>query len=52
MDMVEKLQRHKWLMDEIFRCIESEDKISDYASPQLANVRRKIQRANERVRRD
>ena len=50
MDMVERLQRHRWLMDEIFRCIESEDKISDYASPQLANIRRKIQRANERVR--
>ncbi|MFY9177237.1 MAG: endonuclease MutS2 [Caldicoprobacterales bacterium] len=49
-NMVEKVQRHKSLMDDIFRCIESEDKISDYASPQLTNIRRRIQRANEKIR--
>lgn len=49
-DMVERLQRHKSLMDEIFRCIESEERISDYASTQLASIRRRIQRTNEKIR--
>ena len=50
LDMVERLQWHKTLMDEIFRCIESEDRISDYASSHLANIRRRIQRTNEKIK--
>ena len=37
-------------MDEIFRCIEGEDRVSDYASSQLANIRRRITRTNEKIR--
>ena len=37
-------------MDEIFRCIEGEERVSDYASRQLANIRRRITRTNERIR--
>lgn len=48
--LAEELQWHKELMDEIFRCIESEDRISDYASKQLASIRRRIQRTNEKIR--
>ncbi|HZJ57977.1 MAG TPA: endonuclease MutS2 [Clostridia bacterium] len=44
------LKLHKIQMDEIFRCIETEDRISDYASDRLANIRRRITRANERIR--
>jgi len=49
-DMTENLERQKGLMDEIFRCIESEDRISDYASSKLASIRRRKQRANERIK--
>lgn len=48
--MAGELRRHKDLRDDIFRCIESEERISDYASNELANIRRRIQRTNDRIR--
>jgi DNA mismatch repair protein MutS2 len=47
---VKALILNKDLMDEIFRCIEGEDRVSDYASSQLANIRRRITRTNEKIR--
>ena len=47
---VKTLILNKDLMDEIFRCIEGEERVSDYASRQLANIRRRITRTNERIR--
>ncbi|HOB19824.1 MAG TPA: endonuclease MutS2 [Candidatus Atribacteria bacterium] len=38
------------LLGSINRCIESEDIISDNASPALADLRRRIARANDRIR--
>jgi len=49
-ERVSQLKPHRNLMEEILRCIESEEHISDHASPQLAAIRRNIQRANERIR--
>ena len=50
LDNAGQIHRQKALMDEIFRCIETEDKVSDYASSKLASIRRRIQRTNERIR--
>lgn len=38
------------LEEEIFRCIVSEDEVSDAASPALADIRKRIRRAGERAR--
>jgi len=38
------------LMKRIFDCIESEERLSDNASSELASIRRNIQKANEKVR--
>lgn len=45
-----QLNPHKHLMEEILRCIETEEYISDYASPQLASIRRSIQRTHDKIR--
>lgn len=44
------LVSHKYLEDEINRCILSEDELFDGASPALARIRREKRIANERVR--
>lgn len=41
---------HKYLEDEITRCVLSEDELFDGASPALARIRRSKRIANERVR--
>ena len=41
---------HKYLEEEISRCILTEDEMADNASPELKNIRRKIQRQNEALR--
>ena len=46
----EVLTVHKYLEEEISRCILTEDEMSDNASPELKNIRRKIQQQNEAVR--
>ena len=38
------------MLDRIRGCIETEESLYDHASPQLANIRRQINRANDRVR--
>ncbi len=48
--MIEGLQTQRILLDNIRRCIETEDTLYDNASPELANIRRRISRANDRVR--
>ncbi|HHY82388.1 MAG TPA: endonuclease MutS2 [Clostridiales bacterium] len=48
--MVAAMQTQRVLLDSIRRCIETEDTLYDHASPELANIRRQINRANERVR--
>ena len=45
-----QLKAHKHLMEEILRCIETEEHISDNASPQLASIRRSIQRTHGKIR--
>jgi len=45
-----QLNPHKFLMEEILRCIETEEHISDYASPELASIRRNIQRTHDKIR--
>lgn len=47
---VDSLIQNKAIMDEIYRCIENEEKVSDYASNKLASIRRNILRVNERIR--
>ncbi len=41
---------HRNIEEEINRCIESEEEVSDAASPQLARIRRSMRLTNERVR--
>jgi DNA mismatch repair protein MutS2 len=48
--MIEGLQTQRILLDNIRRCIETEDTLYDNASTELANIRRRISRANDRVR--
>ena len=48
--MIEGLKTQRILLDRIHRCIESEETLYDHASPELANIRRHISRANARVR--
>lgn len=48
--MIEGLQTQRILLDNIRRCVETEDTLYDNASPELANIRRRISRANDRVR--
>ena len=47
---IEALRVQPELLEEIKRCIESEERISDHASPELSSVRRQIARCHERVR--
>ena len=44
------LSSHRFIEDEIARCILSEEEIADNASPALARIRRSMRIANERVR--
>lgn len=44
------LLSHKYIEDEIQRCILNEDELFDGASPALARIRRQMRIANERVR--
>ena len=44
------LSSHRFIEDEISRCILSEEEIADNASPALARIRRSMRIANERVR--
>ena len=48
--MTDVLTPHRYLQEEIFRCILTEDEMSDKASPELAQIRRKIQRQNEALK--
>ncbi len=46
----EVLAPNKYLEEKIFTCIVSEEEVADNASPALANIRRKIRAASQRVR--
>ena len=46
----EVLSPNKYLEEKIFTCIVSEEEVADNASPALANIRRKIRAASQRVR--
>lgn len=48
--MITGIEPHKMIADEIDRCIISEEEMSDNASPELARLRRAIQRKNESIR--
>jgi DNA mismatch repair protein MutS2 len=48
--LIESLKTQRILLDRIRRCIESEESLYDHASPELANIRRQISRANDKVR--
>lgn len=48
--MIESLQTQRILLDDIRRCIETENTLYDNASPELAQIRRLIRRANDKVR--
>ncbi len=48
--MASQLCSHRSVEEEIARCIQSEEEISDAASPELANIRRQMRIANERAR--
>lgn len=49
-ELFAELSPNKWLEDKIQNAILSEDEISDTASPELANIRRKIAQAGIRIR--
>ncbi|MFU0799257.1 MAG: endonuclease MutS2 [Xylanivirga thermophila] len=49
-DLSEKLYPQKELCEEILKCIEDEDNVSDYASSELASIRRRIRHAHDKVR--
>ena len=46
----EVISPNKYLEEKIFTCIVSEEEVADNASPALANIRRKIRAASQRVR--
>ena len=46
----EVLAPNKYLEEKIFTCILNEEEVADNASPTLANIRRKIRAASQRVR--
>ena len=46
----EVLAPNKYLEEKIFTCILNEEEVADNASPALANIRRKIRAASQRVR--
>ncbi|MGI6255787.1 MAG: endonuclease MutS2 [Acutalibacter sp.] len=46
----EVLAPNKYLEEKIFACIVNEEEVADNASPALANIRRKIRAASQRVR--
>ena len=46
----EVLAPNKYLEEKIFTCIVNEEEVADNASPALANIRRKIRAASQRVR--
>ena len=46
----EVLVPNKYLEEKIFTCILNEEEVADNASPALANIRRKIRAASQRVR--
>ncbi|HHU49726.1 MAG: endonuclease MutS2 [Caldicoprobacterales bacterium] len=48
--LIESMKTQRVLLDRIRGCIETEESLYDHASPQLANIRRQINRANDRVR--
>jgi len=48
--MISEMKTQRVLLDNIRACIETEETLYDHASPELANIRRQINRANERVR--
>ena len=48
--LADSLSSHRFIEDEIARCILSEEEIADNASPSLARIRRSMRIANERVR--
>mgnify|MGYP001293281304 CR=1 FL=1 len=41
---------HKWLYTELYNCIEDAETISDKASTELGNIRRRIKRAHSNIR--
>lgn len=49
-EVFDRLYTNERLSDKIFRSIISEELVSDEASPALADIRRKIRRANDKVR--
>ena len=49
-DYFDGIQPNKYLEEQIFNAIDSEEEMNDNASPTLANIRRKIRAASARVR--
>ncbi len=49
-DLIRDIRVLKDLGEEISRCIEGEESISDHASPELNHIRRQIVRSHERIR--
>lgn len=49
-ELLFSLSSNKYLEDEIYNAIISEEEVSDNASPQLQSVRRKLKQANQKVR--
>lgn len=48
--MISRMVSQTVLLKNIQRCIENEENLYDYASPELNNIRRQIGRANDRIR--
>ena len=48
--LIGKMATQPVLLNNIRRCIETEETLYDYASPELNSIRRQIDRANERIR--
>jgi DNA mismatch repair protein MutS2 len=48
-EMISKMMTQPVLMNNIRRCIETEETLYDYASPELNSIRRQIDRANDRI---
>ena len=46
----EALASNKYLEERIFAVVQNEEEVADNASPELANIRRKIRNASGRVR--
>jgi DNA mismatch repair protein MutS2 len=48
--MIDNLKPQRALLERIQDCIETEDSLYDNASPELASIRKRIRRANDKIR--